>query len=336
MGKGGDATVLKREKKTPEDFYMSYTDEPHVTRRKQILAKHPEIEKLQEPDSRPIPYVVVAVFVHVFLAYYSQFMSFPVWLSVCWIIGGGITHSLSLMVHELSHNLVFKNIDMNFYFGVFCNMGMGLPTAAVFKRYHMEHHQFQGDNAKDVDIPTWAEGWVFRGILGKALWVLLQPITYAIRPGIIRPKNFSQKEWINLIAVITSNIALYPLIGFSGMLYLGAALLLGMGSHPLAGHLIAEHFVFVEGHETYSYYGPLNYFAWNVGYHNEHHDFPRVPGWKLPEVKRIAHEFYDDLPTHESWPGAIFKFIFDPKMSVFSRVRRGDKLERRSQNKKGT
>lgn len=68
------------------------------------------------------------------------------------------------------------------------------------------------------------------------------------------------------------------------LVYLLAGSLLSMGIHPMAGHLITGHYIFAKGFETYSYYGPLNWITFNAGYHTEHHDFPAVPGSRLPQV----------------------------------------------------
>ena len=81
--------------------------------------------------------------------------------------------------------------------------------------------------------------------------------------------------------------------------------------------------------ETYTYRGPLNMFSYNVGIHVAHHDFPNVSGLRLAEIEKMAPEFYDHLPETKSWPGTIFKFIFDG-VNSFNRVKR-DKLT----NKKG-
>lgn len=320
MGKGGRASKVQR-----TDFFRSTTDEPHVGRRKAILKAHPEIETLFTPDSRPAPYVIAMVLSQWALAYLSNYMSWPVFFLIAYVYGGTVSHSLSLMTHELSHNLIFKGKSANEYFAIFCNMGMGIPAATTFKRYHMEHHQFQGVEGKDADIPTYWEGSAFTNKFLKLFYLICMPIAYGARPGIVHPKALNKMELINYAIVLSWDVVLVYLTGLSGLAYILTSLVLGHGLHPMSGHFIAEHYVYVEGQETYSYYGPLNLFAWNVGYHNEHHDFPRVPGWKLPQVRAMAPEFYENLAQYDSWTGVLYKFVMDDSITPFSRMIRAQK-----------
>ncbi|XP_017492269.1 PREDICTED: sphingolipid delta(4)-desaturase DES1-like, partial [Rhagoletis zephyria] len=96
-----------------------------------------------------------------------------------------------------------------------------------------------------------------------------------------------------------------------------------MGLHPIAGHFLSEHYLLVP--ETFSYYGPWNLLTYNVGYHVEHHDFPNIPSSLLPEVRRIAAEFYEPLCYHTSWTRALLRYILDPRMGPFARIRRKER-----------
>lgn len=251
---------------------------------------------------------------------------------MAWIYGGAANHSLSLMTHELSHNLLFSTQVLNEYFGIFCNIAMGIPSSTMFKRYHMEHHQFQGDAEKDVDIPTAWEGRFFTNTFLKAIWLLCQPLFYAIRPMVVRPKKPRFIDTMNTIIIIFTDILIMYFFGWRAVLYLVLSTLLGMGFHPVAGHFISEHYVFHPNQETYSYYGSLNYICWNVGYHNEHHDFPRVPGWKLPQITAIAPEYYLPLKHYSSWTRVLYNYVFDPTIGPFNRVIRHSKSSRRNKS----
>jgi sphingolipid delta-4 desaturase len=110
------------------------------------------------------------------------------------------------------------------------------------------------------------------------------------------------------------------MIGGTAFGYLLWSMLFGYGIHPVAGHFIHEHYLWREGQETYSYYGPLNALAWNIGYHNEHHDFPAIPGARLPELHRIASEVYGRLESHRSWIQVWWLFVRTPALGHHSRM----------------
>jgi sphingolipid delta-4 desaturase len=101
-------------------------------------------------------------------------------------------------------------------------------------------------------------------------------------------------------------------------------MLFSIGLHPLGSRWIQEHFTLDPGQETGSYYGALNRLALNVGYHNEHHDFPSIPWNKLPAIRSIAPEFYNTLIPSASWTRLWLHFICDPRYSLYSRVLRAE------------
>jgi len=129
----------------------------------------------------------------------------------------------------------------------------------------------------------------------------------------------------NLAVQIGVNLAVYLLWGPKSLAYLALALFFSIGLHPLGARWIQRHYLVDGGEqETFSYYGRLNLLTFNVGYHNEHHDFPSVPWHRLPQVRTAAPEAYADLAAHTSWTRLLFQFLFDPEISLYSRMTRDD------------
>lgn len=309
-------------------FFWTEEDQPHNHRRHAILKKFPEIKDLYGHD----PNQKYTVALYVFIQFVMMFAVIP-YVNWWWVvfftytISGTLNHSLSLAVHELSHNLMFETKFANKVFGMISNFPQGVPSFATFCRYHQDHHRYQGIEGKDTDIPTELECKFFTSPLRKLLFLFLQPLFYAIRPMAVSPKVLSADEIINLIVQLTFDFSVIYFYGFKSFFYILFGTLLGMGIHPVAGHFVAEHYVLTKGYETYSYYGPINKLCFNVGYHNEHHDFPKVPGSRLPLVRKIAAEFYDELPHYDSWVKVMWDFVFRSDVTLYSRVKRVDKAK---------
>lgn len=308
---------------TPKEaFTWKKEPEPHSVRRKKILADHPEIKTLFKPDPISAVFCFCSVVIQISMAYLVRNASWPVLLLCTYVVSGTMNHSLQLAMHELSHDLWFPKRWQNLAFGFFSNLPGVFASSATFRRYHAEHHTDQGVDTIDTDIPSELEGKMFRGVPGKLFFVLFMPFFYSFRPMIIRPKMMNNMELANWVVQLSFDFFVLHYFGVKSLFYLMFGSLLGLGLHPMSGHFIAEHFEFILGQETYSYYGPLNYLAYNVGYHNEHHDFPRVPGRLLPKVREMAPEYYDTLPSYNSWSRVLYDFIFSPNVTLHNRVKR--------------
>mmetsp|Transcript_53930 Transcript_53930/g.122917 ORF Transcript_53930/g.122917 Transcript_53930/m.122917 type:complete len:340 (+) Transcript_53930:100-1119(+) len=322
MGRGGQGDGPRNA------FHWDNGPEPHAERKAKILKAHPEIRDLMGPCPYTKYQVAFVVSLQIALAYGASFLPWKFLVPVAYLVGGAANCNLQLGMHEISHNLAFKGTTQlgmasNRLLSLVANLPLGIPAAISFRKYHLEHHRYQGHDVVDVDVPCEWEGWFFTSPPKKFLWCLLQPAFYALRPLFTNPKPMLAWEAANIVTQVAFDLCVWRWLGgVKALSYLVLGTLLGMGFHPTAYHFISEHCVFEEGYETYSYYGPLNAIMYNVGYHNEHHDFPSVPGSRLYLVKKAAPEFYDNIPYHTSWFKVYYDYLTRPEITPYSRVKR--------------
>lgn len=309
------------------NFVFSESPEPHIQRTKEIIKKYPQIKELMGRNPYTFLYIAGIVSFQVATSILLSDQSWWLVLLCAYAIGAFANHALFTLIHECSHNMVFKSRVANIWAGILCDLPNAVPSSVQFRKYHLKHHAFQGHYDIDADIPSvWEAKLIGNSFLGKAIWLLFYPIFQVTRPPRLREIQFSSLwVWVDLLVVIGFDLLLIYFFGLMPILYLLASFFFSVGLHPLGGRWIQEHYLTDSPQETYSYYGPLNKLAFNVGYHNEHHDFSYIPWNKLPEIKRIAPEYYDSLTSHTSWSALVLKFLSDPEISLFSRVIRENK-----------
>ena len=309
-------------KRDLEGFVVAEGPEPHRERTRQLLAAHPEARALQGhlPASAAIVAAVVAL--QLGLAWLLRGEPFWLVLVLAWAVGAVADHALWVLIHEAAHNLVFRAPWANAAVAMAANLPILFPGAIGFRRYHLLHHAWQGDPEVDADLPSALEvRLVGRSWLGKALWLLFYFVVQGLRATRLRVKLWDGWYAANVAvqAVAVALVAVF--LGWTALLYLFLSSAFAIGLHPLGARWIQEHFlVFPGSQETFSYYGPLNTVALNVGYHVEHHDLMRVPWTRLPALTRMAPELYQPLHSHRSWSRLLWRFLTDRSVSLRSRV----------------
>ena len=312
----------------PDDFAYSTAAEPHRDRTKSILRRHPEIRNLIGPNPVTFWWTLGIVTLQVAIAAFVAGQPWWVVFLVAYTVGAFANHALFVMIHECTHKLVFKKKVPNILTGMLADVPLFFPSSVSFAKYHLKHHAFQGVYELDADLPSrWEARLVGHSVIGKALWLLLYPVFQMLRPYRIKEMAVIDGWTLaNLASNLTVNAAMWVLFGPKAVVYFALSLFFSIGLHPLGARWIQRHYTTTDGdQETFSYYGRLNTVAFNVGYHNEHHDFPSVAWDKLPIIKAKVPEVYDAMASHQSWTRLFFRFLFDRELSLWSRVVRNER-----------
>ena len=310
-------------------YYSSEIEEPHKQRCKDILRDHPEVTQLISRNPYTAVILVFIVLLQISLGAYLGNLGVSYWwLSaiMAFCVGAFANHCLYVIIHEATHNLIFRKTTYNKIAGVIADIPNAFPGALAFRVYHLKHHAHMGDHDYDGDLPLeWEAKLVKNSWWRKTIWLSMFPVLQTSR-SIYTSKvpTFNTWVFINLITIVILDAAWVYFFGWNALIYLFFSLFFALGLHPLGARWIQEHFTLTADQETYSYYGPLNILALNVGYHNEHHDFSSIPWNKLPELRALAPEYYNTLIYHTSWTKLLLSFLFDPSYSLYSRIIRVD------------
>lgn len=297
----------------------------HAERRRLILDRHPEVRRLFGRDSLTFRVTLALLLAQTGIATILGRLGTAYWpldIILALAFGAFANHANFVIIHDAIHNLVFPGRFLNRTTAILADLPNAIPTAMSFRCYHLKHHSQLSSYDHDADVPSdWEVRLVGNSSLRKTLWLFFFPLVQLARIPRLRGPLPIWSAWTlaNWLAVIGYDSAMLAAFGPNALLYLLMSFWFSVGGlHPVSARWLQEHFAFEAGH-TFDYYGPLNTVALNIGYHNEHHDFPEIPWTRLPDLKAAAPEFYEPLPSHSSWTQVMLAFITDPRWSLRNR-----------------
>lgn len=262
---------------------------------------------------------LMAMFLQYSFAYvcYAYCTNVPIRFVFNIVIGSFLSSVMFMQIHEAAHGLSFgpNHVWKNRLYGLLLNFGMAFPFFGNFKKHHKVHHKYQAVEELDVEYPFKFEIKYFKLPLGKYLWMVLNPSlqSYRTSPSKWTAENFTLltvEEKIGVPAIILFDLWLWfsGRFYFLGHLFLGS--FVGMSLCMIGFWNIVSHVEFFQFEETGSYYGWINLFMSNFGYHMEHHDFPNIPSRFLTQVT-----FLHNIPGRASLNKLIASFL--PILVIF-------------------
>lgn len=319
----------------------------HRERSKAMVKAHPEIKTLFGNDPTTAVWCLAAAGTQLAIALAVGFGPWWLMLLTAWVVGTSINIMLFQLGHECVHGLVFKSKRLNRLWFTLTTLPMFLSGHHTWWEEHLVHHN---DMGAKKDFITRRRSYFLRTRLTSplvfpysAIMLVMQvmrstiglvmyaggllagqskptPRTLAVLAdqhlvsGYVKDGAERWAVWYPLVNLVTCT-ALLLIGGWQSVVYLLASQAFFTGFlHPycLGWVLGISHFHGARRYQpTASHYGWLiNLLSFNAGYHVEHHDLMTIPWRRMPALRRMAPEFYDNLETIPSYTWLALQFVF--------------------------
>eukprot|EP00854_Cymbomonas_tetramitiformis_P025139 gene25139-30675_t len=273
----------------------------HIERRKKILKEFPEIASLEKPYPITILWcivVVVTLWATTFLCGYIG--KWEATAILAFLVGTPLDRAVFSLSHELV-NMVIESRKK----GNYLSPATGLSVQKTYA--HLVVSKVLG---------------MFAGELVMKPLMIARKLTGAniLTPPDPFPKGAPKFLVDDIIQEAAGLLTLYVACQLLSLSFLHGWLFCfltkaydELAVHPFAAYFLITHMsVFGEDscQPTMSTYGSslISAVYFNVNYHVEHHDFPRVPWVHLPKITAIADKWYSDLKS-ETFLSAYLRLL---------------------------
>ncbi len=225
------------------------------------------------------------------------------WPLLIWPLGVLLVFQFTLL-HETVHYTPFATRHLNEFVAYCCGFILCIPPL-WFRYFHLEHHRYTQIPGKDPELatpkPQTPRAYLLH-ISGLPLWwnALQLLFTHARgqldAPYVPVAKHAALVREASLMLAGYLCLLLLALVLSSAILLYGWLLPLLLGQPLLRLYLMAEHTDcahtnnMLANTRTTHTNAAVRWLAWNMPYHTEHHSYPAVPFFRLPQLHELLHQ----------------------------------------------
>ena len=237
-------------------------------------------------------------------------------LSLLWLVPILIGHGILLVflfapLHESVHGTVVASKPINRLIGILCGAVIFLPPI-YFGYFHRAHHrttQIVGEDPELESDKTATLGRYLVYMSGLGYWVAQIKMLFTVALGRCNDPFIPESARFAVVWEARQFVLGYLAV-FGASLFWSTTVLLWvwlipivLGQPFLRAFLLAEHALcptvsdMFQNTRTTKTNGLVRFLCWNMCYHTEHHAYPGVPFFRLPEANQLLEPFLINVGT---------------------------------------